>query len=690
MGCCGDNGGPVREEERRLTDVVWLVAFFLFLVLMIFIGAFALVFGDPLRVVNGYDSFGNVCGSDNEDMKGHQDSLIVFSGQDVTDYRYVLFFDVNDLDGSLKTCVKECPDRTLHTLQDIHDFYKRTGSKLCRYDYDKYGEDVRWVDKLSYPSFNASLLLNDCPKLPIFQSKPVLNRCVPLKGEGLQGVLYNLYGYLNTMDVLEQVLADLYASWHLILMFIFVTLLLSCLVMLCLHVMASIVTYAIVVAVLLVSIVASVLLWWSYISVRLQLDSSPMEQTLMETVRNERALLVYAILSTIIMVILIILVVYVRPHIAMVAELFKHAGGCLTHHPTLLLQPVVTFIVLLGLFFLWVWVMVSLATAKNLSITSLQSPHQEMLLNHSAQESKSFNSSAIMIPTPLEALEYMDPTWVRSLWWVWVIGLVWVAEFILACQQMIIASAVSTWYFSRQGTTGKGKHPVWWSWRTLVMYHLGTVAKGSLLITLCKLPRLIIQWATKKCKDPENSCARCGLRACSCCLWCFENFLKYMNHNAYTVTATRGTPFCTSAKIAWQVVVTNMLQVATVNSVGDLMLFLAKVAVTGTVCCIALPVLHADPTLHLYAIPLIVIAVFAFFITHCVFSVYEMAVDTLFLCFSDDYNTYDTTDGRELVADKELYEFMVKHEDIDYKKSHKSRHSEVPETIRFKEVQGAV
>ena len=55
-------------------------------------------------------------------------------------------------------------------------------------------------------------------------SNPVLNRCVPLKGEGLQGVLYDLYGYLNAMDVLEQVLADLYASWHLILIFVFVTL----------------------------------------------------------------------------------------------------------------------------------------------------------------------------------------------------------------------------------------------------------------------------------------------------------------------------------------------------------------------------------------------------------------------------------------------------------------------------------
>ena len=62
-----------------------------------------------------------------------------------------------------------------------------------------------------------------------------------------------------------------------------------------------------------------------------------------------------------------------------------------------------------------------------------------------------------------------------------------------------------------------------------------------------------------------------------------------------------------------------------------------------------------------------------------------MAVDTLFLCFSDDYNTYDTTDGRDLVADKELYEFMVKHEDIDYKKNRKSRQCETSESIRFKE-----
>ena len=48
------------------------------------------MFGDPLRVVNGYDSFGNVCGSDNMDMKKHKEALMRFSGHDVTGYRYVM------------------------------------------------------------------------------------------------------------------------------------------------------------------------------------------------------------------------------------------------------------------------------------------------------------------------------------------------------------------------------------------------------------------------------------------------------------------------------------------------------------------------------------------------------------------------------------------------------------------------
>jgi len=54
----------------------------------IYIAAFAYVYGDPLKLINGYDSFGNTCGiSNNEKMGGFQ-----LSGIDTSDKRWVITF----------------------------------------------------------------------------------------------------------------------------------------------------------------------------------------------------------------------------------------------------------------------------------------------------------------------------------------------------------------------------------------------------------------------------------------------------------------------------------------------------------------------------------------------------------------------------------------------------------------------
>ena len=41
-----------------------------------------------------------------------------------------------------------------------------------------------------------------------------------------------------------------------------------------------------------------------------------------------------------------------------------------------------------------------------------------------------------------------------------------------------------------------------------------------------------------------------------------------------------GTPFCSSAKKAFMIIVENSLRVAAINSVGDFLLFIAKVVVS--------------------------------------------------------------------------------------------------------------
>jgi solute carrier family 44 (choline transporter-like protein), member 1 len=57
--------------------------------------------------------------------------------------------------------------------------------------------------------------------------------------------------------------------------------------------------------------------------------------------------------------------------------------------------------------------------------------------------------------------------------------------------------------------------------------------------------------------------------------------MKFINYNAYTIIAIEGNSFCTSAQKAFSIIVENSLRVATINSVGDFMLFLSKIAVTA-------------------------------------------------------------------------------------------------------------
>lgn len=177
-------------------------------------------------------------------------------------------------------------------------------------------------------------------------------------------------------------------------------------------------------------------------------------------------------------------------------------------------------------------------------------------------------------------INYRNLSWIHYMWWYLVIALIWISEFILSCQQIVIAGAVSSWYFSRD--RNRLNSPIRRSIGNLICRHIGTVALGSFLITLFKLPRLIIQQITSRLRQYENSrLAKTALEACSCCLWLVERFLSYLSRNAYTVVVIEQTEFCTSARLAFQAMISNAIRVAAINSIGDFILFLGKLMVTA-------------------------------------------------------------------------------------------------------------
>lgn len=57
-------------------------------------------------------------------------------------------------------------------------------------------------------------------------------------------------------------------------------------------------------------------------------------------------------------------------------------------------------------------------------------------------------------------------------------------------------------------------------------------------------------------------------------------------------------------------------------------------------------------------------SLFAFWIAHCLLSVYEMVIDAMFLCFCQDMNRHDGSPGNEYYAPESLMHFLVEDEQM--------------------------
>lgn len=84
---------------------------------------------------------------------------------------------------------------------------------------------------------------------------------------------------------------------------------------------------------------------------------------------------------------------------------------------------------------------------------------------------------------------------------------------------------------------------------------------------------------------------------------------------------------------AFEVLVTHILQVATINSLGDFILFLGKCFVTAVTGSVGLYFFRLNPKLTFYAAPTLIVCIFAFFIAHCILSLYEVGIQEKFVSF---------------------------------------------------------
>ncbi|XP_065212382.1 choline transporter-like 1 [Planococcus citri] len=626
MSCCPDDTDSTDDQKpyiRECTDVFWLCIFLGFWICMILVASFAFVYGNPLRLTNGYDSFGNVCDSD--DNYEYQLADFNFSVTETTDKKYLFFMDYENTRQSLQICVKQCPDRDMFSLNDIEDFYKRTGSLLCR-----YGSDFKFLREANFP-INSSF--GPCPTLPVYKSSPILNRCVPDVAKDV-----GIYFLNESWNFVEELVGDLYRTWRWILWLTLISVVLSMIVVSLLHLFASVVSWIIMVSVCAVCVVVTGVLWWTYFDIKCQLDNRESGQWLNEEVDNEEVFKIYSVVATIVTLIILLLVFVMRKKITFLAALFQEASNCLADLPCLYLQPIISFLLLMAFYAYWISVVVCLATASYVeSKRFVPSSTRIASMKNETTDFPSSSNLSVDDLTGFTAVEYVESTWLKYMLLLYFVGLIWVSEFILACQHMVVAGTVAKWYFNSKNGKNSASM-VMTSIGTVILYHLGSAAFGSFLITLLKLPRIIftyLQNKFRKNKD-ESQCAEYGLKCCSCCFYALEKCLRFMNHNAYTVVAVQGINFCPAAYRAWKVLANNALRLATINSVGDFILFLGKCFVAMIMTVIAVLIFKFDSSLKFYAGPTMIVFIFSYFVSHTVISLYELVIDTLFLCICED------------------------------------------------------
>ncbi|XP_051868574.1 choline transporter-like protein 3 isoform X2 [Pristis pectinata] len=581
----------------------------------VFIAGYAVTVGAAERLIFGYDSYGNTCGRKNSPIKG-----ALLSGQDMTSRKRVFFLNTCNMDftdhkiNSLSICVSSCPQEQLNGLEEIKHFAQYNGSYLCVYNLN--------ISDYTEPLKAAHL----CPTLPVPPSKslPLFNRCVPQSPACYSHFLAVLIHMVNESDFFQRIISGIIMSKEYIVGLCFFAVVLSFIMVAVFRFIAKLLVHIFLALVVFGMLFVSGVLWWLYY------DNVNDPNVILQTeLENTRALLGFAVIATVISVIVIVLTLVMRKKISLTIQLFRIASSLLRNVPLLLLQPLWTFVILALFWMCWVAVLLSLGTAGNAYVIADNQ------------------------------VEYRSLSAIRYMWWYHLIGLIWTSEFLLACQQMTIAGAVVCYYFNRD-KTNLPSYPILASISRLFNYHLGTVVKGSFIITLVRIPRIVLLYVHSSLKGKENTCARCLLKCCQCCLCCWEKWLQYLNQNAYIATAINGTNFCTSAKEAFLLIVNNALNVAAVNCFGDFLLFLGKVFIVCFTVFGGLMAFNYNRDLNVWGIPLILVSFFAYLVAHCFLSVFEMVVDVLFMCYAVDLATNDGSAAKPYFMDKELMKFIGK------------------------------
>ncbi|KAK0151371.1 Choline transporter-like protein 2 [Merluccius polli] len=563
-----------------------------------------------------------------------------------------------------------------------------------------------------------------CPAM-LMPSKAFTRRCFPAlagkngvitvgnssrfdDGTGMRDAKDLVDGVKNATVVIEarqvvmKIFEDYTQSWYWILIGLVIAMLTSLLFIVLLRFLAGIMVWVMIVLVILVIGYGIFHCYMEYAALKSEPGSDVTLQELgFQTdltiyLQVRQTWLAFMIILAIVEVIIILLLIFLRKRILIAIALIKEASRAIAHVMSSLFYPLFTFLLLSMVIAYWAVTAVYPSGPgpghlgpKNPLRTFLSTSNEPIykVFNETACEHSRKNCDPANYSTSPEKADCRDSECLfafyggETAYHKYLIGLqfynvflfFWCANFVTALGQMTLAGAFSSYYWAFVKPDDMPAFPVFAALGRSLRYHTGTLAFGSLILSIVQIIRVLLEYIDHKLKGAHNKCTRFLLCCLKCCFWCLEKFVKFLNRNAYIMVAIYGKNFCTSARDAFFLLMRNMIRVAVLDKVTDFLLFLGKLLIVGLVGIFAFFFFSGRvkafedtaPHLHYYWVPILVrrlppaftcctfhlftrcvfhlftrwrlptVVVGSYLIAHGFFSVYAMCVDTLFLCFCE-------------------------------------------------------
>lgn len=689
--------GPI--QKRSCTDVICCLLFLIFFAGMIACTVIGYARGDPYKLILPTDSKGQIC--------GYTDA--------VKSKPYLVYFDIlkcAQMGAAVATagcptpqvCRAACPSGYYVYLETV----ARAAGTLLQSDIDKMiCKD--WVTQPTTASTAAQIqqFITDQSCAPYYvDSSSIINRCVPsifgtiidyathlnytaastganyvlqnTAGTSLTGsLLSQASGYLavfySAVQQVEMVMKDIVAAGYLILVFLGIGMVFCFLWIVIMRWISGIMVWISIFGVLGALGVGAWYCYTKYYDLKSQnvVSKWGFDQafalnfsyylTLKET------WLAFACTTSTILAVFLFLVLILCSRICLAIELIKEGSRAIGNMIFTLFWPIIPFLLQIGLV---VYMGFSVAYIASMgssdfysNATNVSTDGINYYLSRVPCTADSSTAGQICDFVKYGGQQYIIPILVFMLFM-----FLWVMNFIVALGQMTLAGSFASYYWAFEKPKDIPAFPLTAAFYRSLRYHLGTLAFGSLIIAIIQFIRIILEYLDHKMKGSENPVAKFFLKCLKCCFWCLEKFIKFLNRNAYIMTAVYGRNFCSAAKEAFFLLLRNVVRAVVLDKVCDYVLFISRLLVTAGVGVGAYFWFSGgidffqkyNPTLNYYLTPVVVVCIGMFIIACAFFSVYNMAVDTLFLCFLEDLEMHDGSPEKPYFMSKSLMKILNK------------------------------